>query len=96
MLQPGSNRREKAELEIPAGVIDLIGGGGRTRTFDLRIRMRRYASYNSQHCQFIAIYECPGPLHDRTRIAFYSQPLNDLPRSHQRILHALRLTALCD
>jgi hypothetical protein len=29
--------RQIAEMEIPADVIDLIGGGGRTRTYDLRI-----------------------------------------------------------
>src|SRR6516162_6368721 len=32
--------------------------------------MRRYASCNSQHCQFIAIYECPGPLHTITLESF--------------------------
>jgi hypothetical protein len=29
--------REIAEVEIPSDIVDLIGGGGRTRTYDLRI-----------------------------------------------------------
>jgi integrase len=29
--------REIAEMEVPSDVVDLIGGGGRTRTYDLRI-----------------------------------------------------------
>jgi hypothetical protein len=28
---------ENRECEIPAELVDLIGGGGRTRTYDLRI-----------------------------------------------------------
>src|SRR5438067_1992056 len=35
--------RPQAEVEISSPVVDLIGGGGRTRTYDLRI-MRPFPS----------------------------------------------------
>jgi hypothetical protein len=34
---PGTHQTEKSETEIPSEVADLIGGGGWTRTNDLRI-----------------------------------------------------------
>jgi integrase len=39
---PPARLREKSEPQIPSEVVDLIGGGGRTRTYDLRIM--RFAS----------------------------------------------------
>ena len=34
---PGTHQAENAMESIPSELVDLIGGGGRTRTYDLRI-----------------------------------------------------------
>jgi integrase len=34
---PGTHQAENAMESIPPDIADLIGGGGRTRTYDLRI-----------------------------------------------------------
>ena len=42
------NLGEEAETQIPPELVDLIGGGGRTRTYDLRIMSRPTDSDSKQ------------------------------------------------